>query len=105
VLRDPRVHRRRLNVRVPQVLLHHAQISGDLVTVKVVFATKLARYIRERLWHPSQKFRDLTDGRLELTLHVADTLEVRRWILGVWLLSENRLRRRWTQRAHHSAQK
>src|SRR5207253_2559772 len=57
-------------------------ISGDLVTVKVVFARKLARYIRERLWHPSQKFRDLTDGRIELTLHVADTLEVRRWILG-----------------------
>jgi len=57
-------------------------ISGDLVTVKVVFAKKLARYIRERLWYPSQKFRDLTDGRLELTLHVADTLEVRRWILG-----------------------
>jgi predicted DNA-binding transcriptional regulator YafY len=57
-------------------------LSGDLVTVKVVFAKKLARYIRERLWHPSQKFRDLTDGRLELTLHVADTLEVRRWILG-----------------------
>ena len=57
-------------------------ISGDLFTVKVVFAKKLARYIRERLWYPSQKFRDLTDGRLELTLHVADTLEVRRWILG-----------------------
>lgn len=63
-------------------------ISGDLVTVKVVFATKLARYIRERLWHPSQKFRDLTDGRLELTLHVADTLEVRRWILGYGVEAE-----------------
>ncbi len=63
-------------------------ISGDLVTVKVVFAKKLARYIRERLWHPSQKFRDLTDGRLELTLHVADTLEVRRWILGYGVQAE-----------------
>lgn len=63
-------------------------ISGDLVTVKIVFATKLARYIRERLWHPSQKFRDLTDGRLELTLHVADTLEVRRWILGYGVQAE-----------------
>src|SRR6266850_4413811 len=28
VLRDPRVHRRRLNVRVAQVLLHHAQIAA-----------------------------------------------------------------------------
>jgi predicted DNA-binding transcriptional regulator YafY len=48
----------------------------------VLFARALARYIRDRLWHPTQKFRDLDDGRLEMTLRVADTLEVRRWILG-----------------------
>ena len=63
-------------------------IRGDLVTVKVIFAKKLARYIRERLWHPSQKLRDLPDGRLELTLQVADTLEVRRWILGYGVQAE-----------------
>ena len=57
-------------------------IRGDVVTVKVLFARSLARYIRERLWHPTQKFRDLDGGRLEMTLRVADTLEVRRWILG-----------------------
>ena len=57
-------------------------IQGDLVTVRVVFSSRVARYIRERLWHPSQRFRDLPDGRLEVTLRVADTLEVRRWILG-----------------------
>ena len=57
-------------------------LRGDLVNVRVVFARGLARYIRERVWHPSQKLRDLPDGRVEMTLHVADTLEVRRWILG-----------------------
>jgi predicted DNA-binding transcriptional regulator YafY len=57
-------------------------IRGDVVTVKVLFARSLARYIRERLWHPTQKFRELESGRLEMTLRVADTLEVRRWILG-----------------------
>ncbi len=57
-------------------------IRGDLVTVRVIFARGLARYIRERLWHPSQRLRDLEDGRLEMTLHVSDTQEVRRWILG-----------------------
>ena len=31
---------------------------------------------------PTQRFRDLKDGRLERTLRVADTFEVRRWILG-----------------------
>src|SRR5204862_3480638 len=63
-------------------------VQGELVTVKVVFAKSLARYIRERLWHPSQKLRDLPDGRLEMTLQVADTLEVRRWILGYGVQAE-----------------
>jgi predicted DNA-binding transcriptional regulator YafY len=57
-------------------------IRGDIVTVKAVFARSLARYIRDRLWHPTQKLRDLDGGRLEMTMRVADTLEVRRWILG-----------------------
>ena len=56
--------------------------------MKVIFARSLARYIRERLWHPSQKLRDLPDGRLEMTLEIADTLEVRRWILGYGVQAE-----------------
>jgi predicted DNA-binding transcriptional regulator YafY len=63
-------------------------LRGDLVTVRVIFALKLAPYIRERLWHPSQKLRDLPDGRVEMTLTVADTLEVRRWILGYGVQAE-----------------
>jgi len=63
-------------------------LRGDLVTVRVVFARGLARYIRERVWHPSQKLRDLPDGRVEMTLLVADTLEVRRWILGYGVQAE-----------------
>jgi predicted DNA-binding transcriptional regulator YafY len=57
-------------------------IRGDLVTVKAVFARSVAPYIRERLWHPSQEVKELPGGRVELTLKVADTLEVRRWLLG-----------------------
>jgi predicted DNA-binding transcriptional regulator YafY len=63
-------------------------LRGDLVTVRVLFARSLAPYIRERLWHPSQKLRDLPDGQVELTLTVADTLEVRRWILGFGVEAE-----------------
>ena len=63
-------------------------LRGDLVTVRVISARALAPYIRERLWHPSQKLRDLPDGRVEMTLHVADTLEVRRWILGYGVQAE-----------------
>jgi predicted DNA-binding transcriptional regulator YafY len=57
-------------------------VRGTLVPVRVVFARAIAPYIRERHWHPSQQFRSLPDGRLEMTLDVADTEEVRRWILG-----------------------
>jgi predicted DNA-binding transcriptional regulator YafY len=63
-------------------------LRGDAVTVRVVFARSLARYIRERVWHASQKLRDLPDGRVEMTLSVADTLEVRRWILGFGVEAE-----------------
>lgn len=63
-------------------------VKGEIVPVKVVFARSVARYIRDRLWHPSQKFRELPDGRLELILRVADTLEVRRWILGYGVQAE-----------------
>jgi predicted DNA-binding transcriptional regulator YafY len=57
-------------------------IRGDIVRVRVLFGRSVARYIRDRLWHPTQRLRELNGGRLELTLQVADTLEVRRWILG-----------------------
>jgi predicted DNA-binding transcriptional regulator YafY len=57
-------------------------IKGDIVPVKVIFSRGVARYVKDRLWHPSQKIRELPDGRLEVNLRVADTLEVRRWILG-----------------------
>jgi predicted DNA-binding transcriptional regulator YafY len=57
-------------------------VRGDVVRVKVVFTRAVARYVRERLWHPTQQFHELNDGRLEMMLKVADTFEVRRWILG-----------------------
>ncbi len=57
-------------------------VQGEVVPVKVIFSRSVARYIKDRLWHPSQKLRELPDGRLELSLRVADRLEVRRWILG-----------------------
>jgi predicted DNA-binding transcriptional regulator YafY len=57
-------------------------LRGDRIRIRVAFAPALAPYIEERLWHPTQRFRTLADGRLEITLDVADTLEVRRWILG-----------------------
>ncbi len=57
-------------------------VRGDLITVRAVFARAVAPHIRGRLWHASQELRELPGGRLEMRLTVADTLEVRRWLLG-----------------------
>jgi predicted DNA-binding transcriptional regulator YafY len=57
-------------------------IKGEMVSVRVIFSRSVSRYVRDRLWHPSQKFRELADGRLDMSLHMADTFEVRHWILG-----------------------
>jgi len=53
-----------------------------LVTVRVRFSPYQARWIRERSYHPSQRCREREDGGLEMTLEVAGTAEVKRWLLG-----------------------
>jgi predicted DNA-binding transcriptional regulator YafY len=57
-------------------------IRGQQVRIKVVFSPRIAPGIVERVWHPSQVLRWLPGKRLELTLKVADTPEIRRWLLG-----------------------
>jgi len=57
-------------------------VRGNEVTVRVVFSPVVAPHVRGRLWHTSQELRELAGGRLELRITVADTLEVRRWLLG-----------------------
>jgi putative transposase len=41
----------------------------------------VARYIRDRVWHPSQRLRELPDGRLEMALRVAPTRLNEIWAL------------------------
>lgn len=57
-------------------------ISGPPVDVVLAFSESVAAYIRERTWHPTQTFRSLPDGRLELRMRVAHTVELRTWVLG-----------------------
>jgi predicted DNA-binding transcriptional regulator YafY len=51
-------------------------------TVVVRFRADQAPYVREREWHPTQRFRTLADGRLEMTFRAGGTFEIIRWILG-----------------------
>ena len=55
----------------------------DLQTVTLRFAPGIAaRRVKETVWHPSQKLRDLEDGRVEWSAQVGDWLEMLPWIRG-----------------------
>lgn len=51
-------------------------------TVVIRFRADQAPYVREREWHPTQKLRELRDGRVELSFRAGGAFEIRRWILG-----------------------
>jgi len=56
--------------------------GGELVRVVVRFSPYQARWIRERRYHDSQQTEEQSDGSLLLSMEVAGTEEVRRWLLG-----------------------
>src|SRR4030095_11807449 len=56
--------------------------SGPAESIELEFDARLARYARSRLWHESQKFDELADGRLAVRLHVSNDWALRSWLLG-----------------------
>jgi predicted DNA-binding transcriptional regulator YafY len=56
--------------------------QGDPETVRVEFDSRVAPYIRERVWHASQEIREQSGGSVMLTLRVATDWSLRRFILG-----------------------
>lgn len=68
----------------PEVQITHAFgiIGGESADVAIAFAEGRSAYIRERTWHPTQSFRTLPDGRLELCMEVTTSVELQQWILG-----------------------
>jgi predicted DNA-binding transcriptional regulator YafY len=61
--------------------------QGTPEPVEIVFAPKIARYVRERVWHPSQQVQEQADGGLRLTLNVVNDWALKSWILGFGALS------------------
>jgi predicted DNA-binding transcriptional regulator YafY len=57
------------------------QKGSKPVAVTVRFAPRQARWIRERRWHRSARMQELLDGSLELHLRIAETSEIKRWVL------------------------
>ena len=54
------------------------------IKVRLLFEPKLAVYITERQWHPTQEFRTRADGRVEILLETTGRKELIRWILS-WM--------------------
>jgi proteasome accessory factor B len=56
--------------------------SGDTENVEILFEPDQARYVMERDWHPTQKFKKLPDGRVRMTMTVSGTQDVLLWLVG-----------------------
>ena len=56
--------------------------SDGRTTVRVRFQPFAAQLVRERIWHHSQKLKELRDGGLELQLQLGSLEEIERWVLS-----------------------
>ncbi len=64
-------------LKVPFGLFH-----GKPISVKVIFDKELRDYIMGRTWHPSQKIKELKDGRILLSITASGKEEIKAWILS-----------------------
>jgi predicted DNA-binding transcriptional regulator YafY len=56
--------------------------QGEPIMVKVWFSPHAAGYVKEKIWHESQKLHPQEDGSLIFEAEVAGTEEVKFWVLG-----------------------
>jgi predicted DNA-binding transcriptional regulator YafY len=78
-------------------------MRGPRVEVELLFNKENAAWVKDRVWHPSQRLIPLRGGRLRMTLTVADTRELVGWVLsfgsGVRVIEPESLRKAVQQEA------
>jgi len=57
-------------------------MRGRRVEVELLFSKSVAAWVKDKIWHPSRETSSMKDGRLKMTLKVADTTELVGWILS-----------------------
>lgn len=56
--------------------------NAEPVTIRVRFASVVARYVQEKKFHPTQQATRGPDGSVILTFELSDLVELKSWILG-----------------------
>jgi predicted DNA-binding transcriptional regulator YafY len=56
-------------------------IGGLETDVRIFFTDKVARFVRRRTWHPTEKIKKVPDG-IELSMRVKGTVEIISWVLS-----------------------
>lgn len=56
--------------------------EGEPVKVKVWFAPDVSGYIKEKIWHESQRIEEEDDGSVIFEAEVAGTDEIKFWIMS-----------------------
>ena len=56
--------------------------QGTPERIEILFEPRIARYVKERMWHASQQIEATADGTLTMTLNVCNDFALRSWILG-----------------------
>jgi predicted DNA-binding transcriptional regulator YafY len=57
-------------------------IAEPATRVRIRFDRRWSSYVEERTWHPSQTLEHRRDGKLDLTMDVGGTPELRTWVLS-----------------------
>lgn len=57
-------------------------VGGKAALVRIRFDSYIAHYVKERVWHPSQRLVDQKDGSVILSMTVEGMIEVRSWVMS-----------------------
>jgi predicted DNA-binding transcriptional regulator YafY len=57
-------------------------MRGPRIDIELLFNKTTAAWAKDRVWHPSQRIVRFKDGRLKMTLTVADSRELVGWVLS-----------------------
>lgn len=56
--------------------------GDESYSVRIRFSRTVTPFIKEKIWHPTQKIKSLKNGEVELQMNLSHLTDIKRWILG-----------------------